>query len=171
MQQAQGYRWVVAFVALALVAAACGGGSDTTPLSLEGYVEAMQAVEVRFAADTPNPAEETADRDGYPIGGDLVAANDLYMEFEARLDGWRAVTPPESLKPLHEELVGALDAVQAAVGKYLGDEAISNTDFDFASIGSKVSPLLTAAGAACRELRTAARDAGADLEFTGDCEF
>jgi hypothetical protein len=155
-------------------------------LALDEYAVAMQAVETSFGGDASDPGPpddlppEPPDRspppappsDGqYPLGGDLVAATVLFSEFDRRLDGWRAIDPPLSVAGLHDQLVDALDAIQRAVGDYLGSEAMAGTEFEFSSIGDAVAPLLRSATTACLQLRTALQEAGADVDFAGNCEF
>ncbi len=159
-------KWLGILLLFALVAAACA--SESAPMSLDDYTVAMQAVETRFMDDAPDQPE---DQDRYPLGGDLVAANALFSEFDRRLDGWRGINPPSSIAGVHDRLVEALDAIQRAVGDYLGSEAMAGTEFEFSSIGSAVAPFLQNATTACRELRTALRDVGAEVDFAGDCEF
>ena len=159
-------KWLGVLLLFALVASACA--SESAPMAFDDYVVAMQAVETRFVGDAPDQPE---DRDQYPLGGALVAANALFSEFDRRLDGWRAINPPSSIVGLHDRLVEALDAIQRAVGDYLGSEAMAGTEFEFSSIGSAVAPFLQNATTACRELRTALRGAGAEVDFAGDCEF
>lgn len=162
-------KWLGVLLLFALVASTCA--SDSAPMALDDYAVAMQAVETSFEGDAPDPLNQPEDRSGYPLGGDLVAANALFSEFDKRLDGWRAISPPTSIAGLHDRLVEALDAIQRAVGDYLGSEAMAGTEFEFSSIGSAVAPFLQKAVAACRQLRTAIRDAGAKVDFAGDCDF
>jgi len=164
-------RLLVASSALALVAVACSSEPTTAPVTIDEYAEAMQAVESRFAAAAPDPEGQPEDRNRYPLGGDLVFANDLYTILEERLSGWRAITPPPSVAEFHDRLVDALDAVQHEVGEYLGSEAMTGTDFDFDTIGAAVAPFLRQAATACRDLHSALRDARADVAFVGDCNF
>ncbi len=160
-------------------------------MTLDEYALAMQAVETSFEGDGPDPGQpedqsedlppEPPDRSPppappemrgqYPLGGDLVAATALFSEFDRRLDGWRAINPPSSIAGLHGQLVDALDAIQRAVGDYLGSEAMAGVEFEFSSIGGAVAPLLGSASSACRQLRTALQEAGADVDFAGNCEF
>ena len=160
-------KWFVAAVGMALIAAACS--ADPTALNVEEYAVALQAVETDFDSAAPDPSGQ--DRTEYPLGGDLVAANDLYMYYEDRLDGWRAITPPAEMTELHIQLVEALDALQQEVGDYLGEHAMTGSDFDSATIGPAVGPFLSDAVAACRELRSALSDAGAEVDFVDSCNF
>ena len=162
-------RWLAATVSLALVAAACS--AESTPLTVEEYAAALQAVESGFVSEAPDPLGQPEDRDQYPLGGDLVVANDLYMEYDGRLAGWRALSPPPQLAELHGQLVDALDGVQREVGMYLAEHAVSDNDFDFDSIGPAVGPFLNDAAVACRELRSALEDAEAEVEFAESCTF
>ena len=162
-------KWLGVLSLFALVAAACT--SESAPMTLDEYAAAMQVVETSFLSDAPDPAGQPEDGGQYPLGGDLVSANALFSEFDSRLDGWRAINPPSSIALLHDRLVDALDAVQRAVGDYLGNEAMAGSDFEFSSIGGVVGPLLRDATTACRELRTAITDAGADVDFVEDCDF
>jgi len=162
-------KWLAASSILAFVAVACTAAS--AELTLAEYAEAMQRVESQFRSDAPNPAGRPEGRDQYPLGGDLVIANELYMEFERRLAGWRGIIPPPSVSQLHDELVAALDAVQSEVGEYLTDEAMTGTDFDFDTIGPAVEPFLETASVACRDLRSAVRASGADVDFADNCNF
>jgi hypothetical protein len=162
-------KWLATTIGFALVAIACS--ADSTSLTVEEYVVAMQAVESGFVSDAPDPAGQPEDRDQYPLGGDLVGANVLYMYYEERLDGWRAISPPSEMGELHSQLVDALEAVQREVGEYLGEQAMSANDFDFDSIGPAVRPFLRDASVACRELRSALSDAGAEVEFADSCDF
>lgn len=154
---------------LAIVAAACS--ADAEPMSLHEYAAAMQAVENSFVADAPDPSAGGVEVGQYPLGGDLVMATVLYSEFERRLAGWRAITPPASVARQHDRLVAALDAVQREVGDYLGGEAMTGTEFDFGAIGGAVGPFLQEASGACRELRSVLIDAGAPVRFAGNCNF
>ena len=162
-------KWLGVLLLFALVAAACA--SESAPMTLDEYAAAMQVVEASFLSDAPDPQGQPEDSDVYPLGGDLVAANALFSEFERRLDGWRAINPPSSIAGLHDRLVEALDAVQRTVGDYLGSEAMAGSDFEFSSIGGVVGPLLRDATTACRELQTAIADAGADVDFAENCDF
>jgi hypothetical protein len=161
-------KWLATTIGFALVAVACS--ADSTSLTVEEYVVAMQAVESGFVSEAPDPGQPE-DRDLYPLGGDLVVANVLYMYYEERLDGWRAISPPSEVSDLHSQLVDALEAVQQEVGEYLGEQAMSTNDFDFDSIGPAVRPFLRDASVACRELRSALSDAGAEVEFADSCDF
>ncbi len=175
-------RWLAVLSVFALVVAACT--SDSAPMALDEYAVAMQAVETSFGGDAPDPGqpedqpgvggqpeEQPEIRGQYPLGGDLVAATALFSEFDRRLDGWRAINPPLSIAGLHDQLVDALDAIQRAVGDYLGSEAMAGVEFEFSSIGGAVAPLLQSATLACRQLRTALQEAGADVDFAGNCDF
>lgn len=154
---------------MTLVAGACS--ADPTALTIEEYAAAMQWVEKGFESDSPDVGGPDADRDDYPLGGDLVIADHLYMKYEDRLNGWRAIAPPPEVSELHVQLVEALDAVQEEVGDYLGHHAVSDNDFDFDSIGPAVEPFLRNAAAACRELRAALSDADAGVAFADSCNF
>jgi len=165
-------RWLAVLSLFALVVAACA--SESKPMTLDEYALAMQAVETSFEGDGPDPGQpedQPEMRGQYPLGGDLVAATALFSEFDRRLDGWRAINPPSSLAGLHGQLVDALDAIQRAVGDYLGSEAMAGVEFEFSSIGGAVAPLLGSASSACRQLRTAIQEAGADVDFAGNCGF
>jgi len=162
-------KWLAATITIAFVAAACSAGS--TSLTVEEYAEALQAVESGFLSEAPDPLGQPQDRDQYPLGGDLVVANTLYMEFQERLVGWRAISPPMEMNELHGRLVDALEAVQQEVGRYLGEQAMSEADFDFDSIGPAVGPFLLDASRACVELRSALNGAGAEVEFADACNF
>ncbi len=162
-------RWTAAAIGLALVAAACS--ADSTPLTVEEYATALQEVESDFDSTSTDLSDPESNRDEYPLGGDLVAANGLYMEYEERLDGWRAISPPPELSELHVQLVAALDAVQEEVGDYLGENAMAGNEFDFDSIGPAVQPFLRDAAAACRELRAALEGADAGVVFADSCNF
>lgn len=175
-------RWLAVLSLFALVVVACA--SESKPMTLDEYALAMQAVETSFEGDGPDPGQPEGQpgvsgqpedqpemRGQYPLGGDLVAATALFSEFDRRLDGWRAINPPSSIAGLHGQLVDALDAIQRAVGDYLGSEAMAGVEFEFSSIGGAVAPLLGSASSACRQLRTAIQEAGADVDFAGNCEF
>ena len=162
-------RWTAAALGLALIATACS--ADATALSVEEYAVALQEVEADFDSGAPDLRSPDADRSEYPLGGDLVAANSLYMKYEERLDGWRAIFPPPEMSELHIQLVAALDAVQEEVGEYLGENAMAGDDFDFDSIGPAVEPFLRDAAAACRELRVALEGADAGVVFADSCDF
>jgi len=162
-------KWLAVVVGLAVVAAACT--SDAAALSVEEYAAALQEVESDFDSATPDVSEAEADPDEYPLGGDLVAANSLYMKFEERLAGWRAISPPPEMSKLHTQLIAALDEVQREVGEYLGEHAMTDGDFDFDTIGPAVEPFLANASAACRELRAALEEADAGVVFVEACEF
>ncbi len=154
----------------AIVAAACGASAPAT-LTVDEYAEAMQRVETEFDAESPNPADDPADRDRYPLGGDLVVANELHVAFQKRLAGWRAIQPPPELAALHEELVAALEAVQQEVEKYLTEQAVQEGTLDFDTIGPKVEPFLSSAADACRALRSALLERGARVDFAANCQF
>ena len=162
-------KWMAAGVGLALVAAACS--ADVSALSVEEYAVALQQVETDFESNTLDPAAQEANGDRYPLGGDLVAANELYMKYEDRLNAWRAISPPPEMSELHRQLVEALDAVQSEVGEYLGEHAMTDSNFELASIGPAVAPSLRSASAACRELRAALEDASAGVVFVDSCNF
>jgi len=165
------WKWLIATVVISFVAVACT--ADSTPRTVDEYAAAMQAVESEFQAEAPDPSGQPEDRNRYPLGGDLVVANELYMYLESRLAGWRAITPPPSISPLHDRLVYALDAIQHEVGKYLGEQAMteSDFDFDFDTIGPAVAPFLREATAACRALQSALHDTRTDVDFVDNCNF
>ena len=157
-------RWAPAAAVLLLIVVSCGSDSPT-PASLDGYVSAMQVINARTVAE----ADTVEISDGYPLGGDLVGATELYTTFENRLSGWRSLAPPSEFADLHLALLDAVEALQKAVGDYLMDEALDG-DFDFSELGPKVQPELDAAARACRDLQSSLTSAGAGLIFS-DCEF
>ena len=59
-------KWMHTVIALAVIVAACS--SDTSPLTLDEYVDALQAVETDFVEGTPNPAENPSDRNQCAVG-------------------------------------------------------------------------------------------------------
>ena len=157
-------RWAPSAAVLILVVASCGSDSPA-PVSLDGYVSAMQVINLRTVAE----ADTVEISDGYPLGGDLVGATELYTTFENRLSGWRSLAPPSEFADLHDALLDAVEALQEVVGDYLMDEALDG-DFDFSELGPKVQPELDAAARACRDLQSSLTSAGAGLIFS-DCEF
>lgn len=163
------WRAFTAALGVALLASACS--SNSPALTVEDYATAIGTVESRFVAQGVDARQQPGDRDPYPLGGDLMMAGELYMQFQERLNGWRAITPPPEITDLHERLVDALTAVQREVGGYIGEKAISEGDLDFASIGPAVRPFLVDASEACVALQAALIAAGAPVTFADGCEF
>lgn len=142
-----------AVMALATVAAACGGAEDTTPLSLQGYVDEVNEIVVDFDAES-----EAADQfDSLPAGGQLANAAISYMAYEGGLDAMRRITPPESITEEHERVVARLTEVQDVVGEYLDKATRDPNSFTFFGLNNDpaVAPRLTAFEMACDDLRSA----------------
>ena len=162
-------RLLTITIAVALVAATCGGEDDgTSPLTLAEYTAELQAIEAEFQVDA---ADDPDSRGPYPIGGDLVAATELYMAYDERLASWQALAPPTEVGDAHTRFVDALATFKKELGDYLMDEALEADDFDFGAIAPKVASYIEAAVAACRDLESALVNAGAEIEFEDNCTF
>ena len=163
-------RRVALLIVVLVVLTTCGGDSD--PMSLAGYVSAMQEVEDDFAAETSS-LDGTSPSEEYYIDGELVGATHLYELLQERLAGWRAIAPPADVAEHHDELIEALTDLQDEVGMYLLDEALTAEEFEFASIGTHpaIVQRLEAAEAACRDLRSQVTTLGTSLTMATDCEF
>lgn len=157
--------------ALLLVVALSGCSSATVDAgTMAEYAEAMQAVEIRHG-ESPNPGAVDDDREAYPLGGDMVGALELFSAMEDRLAGWSAIQPPEEAAPLHNNLTAAFTALQDEVSDYLYDQAMSNPDFTFRSIGVVVRPLIIQTTQTCRELSNFLAEQGTPVAFFDDCAF
>ena len=164
------HRMVVVLAALAVLSAACGD-DDAAPMTLEDYVAEMDAVSTRFFVEA-GPDEGPPSEGAYPLGGDLVAATELYTSYDDLLAAWNSLVPPRRVASLHADLVAALDRLQEKVGDYLMDEALEAGELEFETIGRKVNAEILAASQACLALRRAIGEAGHDdTAIFGDCEF
>ena len=161
---------VITLVGFALVAGACSS-SGAQAATIDEYVMAVAEIETTFDAATPDASEPLPE---FVTGGDLVAASEIYVAYERRVQGWSAITPPPALRAAHEALVTALETFQDEVGTYLNEAGLKGEDFDFASIAEhpEISTLLEEAGVACTALLATAADLGADLELSQPaCQF
>ena len=84
-------RMATLVAVIALIAGACGG-SGNEPLSLDQYVASIQAVEDRFTEESTQPGQND-----YQLEGELVGAESLFSDFEARLRGWKDIEPPDEV--------------------------------------------------------------------------
>jgi len=161
---------VTTLVGFALVAGACSSNRAQT-ITIDEYATSVAEIESSFNAATPDASEPLPE---FVIGGDLVAASEIYFAYERRVQGWSALTAPSALSKPHRALVTLLVAFQDEVGAYLNEAGLKGEDFDFASIGEhpEIRTLLEEAGVACTELVATAADLGVDLEIGEPvCQF
>ena len=161
---------VIAVLVLGLTAATCGGTDPAAALDLDQYVEQMQEFREAFLREVPGSEGTGPPDSGYPIGGDLVGATALYTAYDELLSDWEKIAPPAEVAAEHQAMISALDALQKAIGSYLGHEAIETGELDFASIGRNFQAELGGVFLACSELQAAVSQSNGGEVF-GDCSF
>lgn len=144
-------------------------GCVSAELSLSSYSESMQEVEAQFLeASLDHGSPDGAE---YPIGDELVYFTHAFDILESRVDGWKAIEPPQDLVGEHANLVATMEEVQRIVLDYAQHAALKSDDFaiDQLTVDAKVIASSAEWRAACRNLAERAILLDAPIAFAGSC--
>jgi hypothetical protein len=134
-------------LALALAAVACGGSGR---LDAAAYQAKATAIVTRAQLAAPATLQPTGNDLGSLVPA-LQTAADAYAK--AR-DDVRALHPPQSLEPVHQRLVDALDGASSAAGKAASDAGAGRTTAAEADL-TQLAPAVERLAAAERALTKA----------------
>ena len=158
---------VVAVIAITLPAASCG--DDDAALNLSDYAKGMQAVEAHFLEQSLDHGPPTGE--DYPIDDQLVYFTHAFEILETRVEGWKALEPPDDLADHHVRLVATMEKVQKIVLEYAQNAALDDSEFDMDELAIDAEVVVASAiwRAACRDFAEVAILLDAPVAFAGSC--